>query len=176
MDGINANFPQAAGPPLLGGIAGMSLLLAVAYREEVKSSGDLSITTAVAMLLTLILGSLAAPLQLLVLSVVILPNLPDVGFGPYGALNPYRLWWVVVLIAGLSLAGHLAMRLTGSERGGLPTTSTVIALGLATLANMATKASISWTTGGSAVGWKVLRGYGAGMALGAITVVASISV
>jgi uncharacterized membrane protein (DUF4010 family) len=60
---------------------------------------------------------LTAALQLLVLSVVILPNLPNAGFGPYGALNPYALWWAVVLIAGLSLAGHLAMRLTGSERG-----------------------------------------------------------
>lgn len=60
---------------------------------------------------------LSAALQLLVLSLVILPNLPDAGFGPYQALNPYRLWWAVVLIAGLSLAGHFAMRITGTHRG-----------------------------------------------------------
>ena len=60
---------------------------------------------------------LSAALQLLVLSVVILPNLPDAGYGPYQALNPYRLWWAVVLIAGLSLTGHLAMRITGADRG-----------------------------------------------------------
>lgn len=60
---------------------------------------------------------LTAALQLLVLSVVILPNLPNVGFGPYNALNPYQLWWAVVLIAGLSLAGHIAMRATGPDRG-----------------------------------------------------------
>ena len=58
-----------------------------------------------------------AALQLLVLSMVILPLLPDHGYGPYRALNPYRLWWAVVLIAGLSLMGHLAMRLTGAHRG-----------------------------------------------------------
>lgn len=140
---------------LTGGILGLSLLLAASYREAVRASGSLSATTAVAMLLTVVLGALAvrgaaalalgaaviaalmlnlkpalhrglqliqhheltAALQLLVLSVVILPNLPDAGYGPYQALNPYRLWWAVVLIAGLSLAGHLAMRFTGSERG-----------------------------------------------------------
>lgn len=60
---------------------------------------------------------LSAGLQMLVLSAVVLPWLPDRGYGPYEALNPYRLWWGVVLVAGLSLAGHLAMRLTGAQRG-----------------------------------------------------------
>lgn len=58
-----------------------------------------------------------AALQILVLSVVVLPNLPDAGYGPYLALNPYRLWWAVILVAGLSLAGHFAMRLAGVRRG-----------------------------------------------------------
>lgn len=62
---------------------------------------------------------LSAALQILVLSVVILPLLPDAGYGPYDALNPYRLWWAVVLIAGLSLAGHVAMRFSGPQRGTL---------------------------------------------------------
>jgi uncharacterized membrane protein (DUF4010 family) len=140
---------------LPGGFVGLSLLLAVSYREAARKTGNLSVTTAVATLLSFMLGVLAArgapamalaaavvtavllnlkptlhawlqriesrelsaALQLLVLSVVILPNLPDVGYGPYQALNPYRLWWAVVLIAGLSLAGHFAMRLTGAQRG-----------------------------------------------------------
>lgn len=62
-------------------------------------------------------SELTAALQLLVLSVVILPNLPNEGYGPYQALNPYELWWAVILIAGLSLSGHFAMRLTGPQRG-----------------------------------------------------------
>jgi uncharacterized membrane protein (DUF4010 family) len=49
--------------------------------------------------------------------VVVLPLLPDAGYGPDGVLNPYKLWWAVVLLAGLSLAGHAAMRLSGPERG-----------------------------------------------------------
>ncbi|MEW6705666.1 MAG: DUF4010 domain-containing protein [Pseudomonadota bacterium] len=64
-------------------------------------------------------GELSAALQMLVLSVVVLPLLPDAGYGPYGALNPYRLWWAVVLVAGLSLSGHVAMRVAGEQRGTL---------------------------------------------------------
>lgn len=62
---------------------------------------------------------LSAGLQMLVLSAVVLPLLPDHGYGPYEALNPYRLWWAVVLVAGLSMAGHVAMRVTGAQRGSL---------------------------------------------------------
>lgn len=60
---------------------------------------------------------LAASLQLLVLSTVILPYLPNTGLGPYAAVNPYQLWWAVILVAGLSLTGHFAMRITGAQRG-----------------------------------------------------------
>ncbi|MGZ5239607.1 MAG: MgtC/SapB family protein [Caldimonas sp.] len=62
---------------------------------------------------------LSAALQMLVLSAVVLPLLPDRGYGPYEVLNPYRLWWAVVLVAGLSMAGHVAMRITGAQRGSL---------------------------------------------------------
>lgn len=55
--------------------------------------------------------------QLLLISVVVLPVLPDRGFGPYEALNPYRLWWAVVLLAVLSFAGFVLMRSLGRKRG-----------------------------------------------------------
>ncbi|HSC78731.1 MAG TPA: MgtC/SapB family protein [Chitinolyticbacter sp.] len=60
---------------------------------------------------------LRAILQFAVLALVILPLLPDRGFGPYGALNPYHVWLMVVLIAGLGLAGYGALRLFGVEHG-----------------------------------------------------------
>ncbi|THF66144.1 MgtC/SapB family protein [Pseudothauera nasutitermitis] len=56
-------------------------------------------------------------LQFSVLSVVILPILPDQEFGPYGALNPYQVWWMVVLISGVSLAGYAALQLVGARYG-----------------------------------------------------------
>jgi uncharacterized membrane protein (DUF4010 family) len=56
-------------------------------------------------------------LQFAVLSLVILPILPDRNFGPYQALNPHNIWWMVVLISGVSLAGYAALRVTGVQHG-----------------------------------------------------------
>lgn len=64
---------------------------------------------------------LLGTLQFLLLSVVMLPLLPDRHFGPWNALNPREIWWMVVLIAGLSLAGYFAMRLAGPRWGLLAT-------------------------------------------------------
>jgi uncharacterized membrane protein (DUF4010 family) len=94
--------------------------------------GHLAIAAAVAVVATLLLGlkptlhrwlerveerELLAALQLLLISVVVLPVLPDEGFGPYDALNPYQIWWMVVLIAGLSFAGYVAVKIAGTQRG-----------------------------------------------------------
>jgi uncharacterized membrane protein (DUF4010 family) len=50
-------------------------------------------------------------------SAVVLPLLPDRSFGPYGVLNPFHIWLMVVLISGVSLAGYVAWRLTLDRRG-----------------------------------------------------------
>lgn len=60
---------------------------------------------------------LYAALRLLLISVVLLPVLPDQGYGPWQALNPYEIWWMVVLIAAVSFTGYVAIRLMGVERG-----------------------------------------------------------
>jgi uncharacterized membrane protein (DUF4010 family) len=57
-------------------------------------------------------------LQFAVLSLVILPWLPDRGLGPYEALNPRNIWLMVVLIQGVGLAGYVSWRLFG-PRGGV---------------------------------------------------------
>lgn len=56
-------------------------------------------------------------LQFGVLSLVILPILPNQDYGPYGALNPHQIWWMVVLISGVSLAGYAALQITGARYG-----------------------------------------------------------
>lgn len=56
-------------------------------------------------------------LQFAVLSLVILPLLPNQNYGPFEALNPYRIWWMVVLISGMSLAGYAALRIVGRRHG-----------------------------------------------------------
>ncbi len=97
---------------------------------------------------------LRAALQLGVLSAVIWPLLPDVGMGPYGALNPHQLWFAVVLVAGLSLAGHFAMRLAGARRGALLTgvlgglaSSTAVTVTLARRARQQSTASSTLAAG-----------------------------
>ena len=56
-------------------------------------------------------------LQFAVLSLVILPILPSADFGPYNAINPRQVWWMVVLISGLALFGYLALRIIGARHG-----------------------------------------------------------
>ncbi|GAB4571806.1 MAG: MgtC/SapB family protein [Rhodothalassiaceae bacterium] len=58
-----------------------------------------------------------AVLRFLLISVVLLPLLPNKGYGPHEALNPYLIWWMVVLVSGISFAGYIAVRLWGERRG-----------------------------------------------------------
>ena len=116
-------------------------------------SGQLVAAAATAVVVALLLGikpelhhlirdierpELLATLRLLLISVVFLPILPDKGFGPWQALNPYKLWWMVVLIAAVSYVGHFGIRILGSQRGVLVTgllgglfSSTAVALTMA---------------------------------------------
>lgn len=56
-------------------------------------------------------------LQFSVLSLIVLPILPNRGFGPYEAINPHQVWLMIVLISGVSLAGYMALRLVGARYG-----------------------------------------------------------
>lgn len=56
-------------------------------------------------------------LRLLIATFIVLPLLPDHPVDPLGALNPFRLWVLVLLISGLSLVGYIATRWLGTEKG-----------------------------------------------------------
>ncbi len=60
---------------------------------------------------------LDAALRLLLISIVLLPLLPNQSFGPWNAINPYEIWWMVVLIASISFVGYFAIKIGGTERG-----------------------------------------------------------
>lgn len=60
---------------------------------------------------------LDAALKLLLISVVMLPLLPNERMGPGGVLNPREIWWMVVLIASISFVGYFAIRVAGTRRG-----------------------------------------------------------
>lgn len=59
-----------------------------------------------------------ATLQLLLIAAVALPLLPDREMGPFDSVNPRRIGWLVLLVAGVSYLGWFAVRLLG-ERAGL---------------------------------------------------------
>jgi uncharacterized membrane protein (DUF4010 family) len=60
---------------------------------------------------------LYAGLTLLIATFIVLPVLPDRTLDPWNALNPYAMWWLVILISGLSLVGYVATRVLGAGRG-----------------------------------------------------------
>ena len=56
-------------------------------------------------------------LQFLAVTGLILPLVPNRGFGPLSAFNPYSIWLMVVLISGLGFVGYVAVRLLGTRAG-----------------------------------------------------------
>jgi uncharacterized membrane protein (DUF4010 family) len=81
-----------------------------------------------------------ATLQFAIITVIILPLLPDQGYGPPSleVLNPYRIWLMVVLIAGLNFLGYILVKVLGNEHGigltgllGGLVSSTAVTLGFA---------------------------------------------
>ncbi|OBJ39272.1 hypothetical protein A5630_27435 [Mycolicibacterium mucogenicum] len=56
-------------------------------------------------------------IKFLVVAFVILPLLPDRGLGPYGVLNPEKVWLLVVLLTGIGWVGYIGVRALGPERG-----------------------------------------------------------
>lgn len=100
---------------------------------------------------------IAAALRFLAIAAIVLPVLPDRGFGPGGAINPRELWGFVVLVSGLSFAGYWLVKYFG-DRGVL---MTGVVGGLAS--STATTLSIA----------RLVRDGAAGAAMGAAGVVAA---
>ena len=117
--------------------------------------GHATLASATAVLITLLLGfkpvlhgwinkleqhELEATLKLLLISVVMLPILPNRGMGPWNVFNPFLIWWLVVLIAGISYLGYFAIRIVGNRHGPVLTgvlgglvSSTAVTINLARL-------------------------------------------
>lgn len=132
------------------GITSLIALLLTFVYGALAVMGEVSAAAASAVVTTLLLSAkptlhrwlravdaadLRAGIKLLLISVVILPILPNQGYGPWKAINPYAIWWMVVLIAAISFAGYLAVKIAGQRRGiiltslfGGLTSSTVVTL------------------------------------------------
>jgi uncharacterized membrane protein (DUF4010 family) len=85
-----------------------------------------------------------AIIQLVLISLVILPILPDRTYGPYDVLNPFHIWLMVVLIVGISLGGYIISRFVKADAGAL-----IAGILGGVISSTATTASFSRQTRGS---------------------------
>lgn len=122
---------------------------AMTYRGHWLLAAGLAVATTVLLSLRRILHEwvrriseqdLYAALKLAVITVIVLPLLPNADYGPepFRLLNPFRTWLLVVLVSGVGFLGYVGMRVFGPHWG-LPLTgllgglvsSTAVTLALA---------------------------------------------
>lgn len=60
-----------------------------------------------------------AIMQFVLISLIILPVLPNQAYGPYEVWNPFKIWLLVVFIVGISLVGYVLYKVFGSRAGAL---------------------------------------------------------
>jgi uncharacterized membrane protein (DUF4010 family) len=58
-----------------------------------------------------------ATLKFAIITAIILPVLPNQTMGPFDVLNPRQIWYMVVLIAGISFGGYVLVKIFGSRKG-----------------------------------------------------------
>jgi uncharacterized membrane protein (DUF4010 family) len=54
-------------------------------------------------------------LKFAIIAIVILPLLPNQGFGPHEIFNPFVIWLMVVFISGISFVGYIFMKWFGEK-------------------------------------------------------------
>jgi len=94
------------GQPELGAALGVIIALILAMRPRLHGmargmTGD----------------DLRAILEFAIITAVVLPLLPNRGFGPFGVLNPFQIWLIVVLVSGIGFLGYVLIKVLGAERG-----------------------------------------------------------
>jgi uncharacterized membrane protein (DUF4010 family) len=102
------------------------LLGAMMIWDQAAVAGALGVITALILALKPRLHDLArqmsvadlrATLEFALISAVILPLLPNRGFGPFGVLNPFQIWLIVVFVSGIGFFGYVLMKVLGTEQG-----------------------------------------------------------
>jgi uncharacterized membrane protein (DUF4010 family) len=56
-------------------------------------------------------------LKFALIALVILPVLPNTTIDPFGVVNPYKIWLLVVFISGIGYVGYILTRILGAQSG-----------------------------------------------------------
>ncbi|MBB1077385.1 MgtC/SapB family protein [Rhodoferax sp. 4810] len=123
--------------------------------------GQLQLASAIAVVMALLLAlkqwlhrlatqinadDVEATLKFAIVTLIILPLVPNESYGPppLDALNPYKIWLMVVLISALNFASYLVIKVVGTEHGiglvgilGGLASSTAVTLGFARRSQLA---------------------------------------
>lgn len=123
---VSASGTRAYGVTTMVAAFATFALGAMAVRGYMAAAGAAAVVIAIILGLKPIINTwverlkpqeIHAAFKLLLISVVLLPVLPDRTVDPWDVLNPYQLWWMVVLIAALSFAGYFAIKIAGPRHG-----------------------------------------------------------
>jgi uncharacterized membrane protein (DUF4010 family) len=55
--------------------------------------------------------------RFILISLVVLPILPNTAYGPYSVLNPWQIWLMVVLIVSINLAAYVSLKVSSGKGG-----------------------------------------------------------
>lgn len=96
---LNGNWSVAVA---LGGMVAILLQMKLQLHGIVARLGD---------------ADIKAIMQFVLISCIILPVLPNQTYGWYEVLNPREIWWMVVLVVGISLGGYVVWKFFGQKAG-----------------------------------------------------------
>lgn len=95
-----------SGDRLTAAAGGVAVACILASREVIHSA-----------LQKLTWPEVRSALLLLAMTAIVLPVLPNRAIDPWGGFNPFEVWLFTIIIAGISYAGYVAIRLIGPARG-----------------------------------------------------------
>jgi uncharacterized membrane protein (DUF4010 family) len=98
----------AAGQAAAAGAAAVALTALLASREPLHG-----------LMARITWAEMRSAILLLSMTLIALPLVPDAPLAALGGVNPAQVWRLAILLAAVSFAGYLAMRVIGPERGPL---------------------------------------------------------
>jgi uncharacterized membrane protein (DUF4010 family) len=96
----------ALGEPGTAGAAAVALTAVLASRDQLHG-----------LMARITWPEMRSAILLLSMTLVALPLVPDAPIAALGGVNPAQVWRLAILLAAISFAGYLAMRLIGAQRG-----------------------------------------------------------